>query len=155
MPFVYSTSPETPGTSTATTTETDHLRLATGNSRVYILSHYVVGRANAGATISGIAFRWKRFATASTVGTTATPRPRDPNAPASTLTAATLPTAGATPLIQLVFGCGKAGPGGWVAPNIDAALALANGAGANGNADFFSICAEATQTFEWSIEHQE
>jgi hypothetical protein len=157
MPFVYSIVPGANVTTNATpNTETDHLRTVTGASRgAAFTGCYVVGKANAATSISGIAFRFKRFSTASTAGAGITPAPRDPSAPAAGLTAATAPTAGATPTLQLAFGCGKAGPGGWVARDPDSVIYLAAGGGASGNVDLFSASAEASLNFEYTTEHAE
>jgi hypothetical protein len=137
-------------------TTTDHLRFLTVSPRAaYIQACYVTGRAAALTTISGISFRFIRFGTASTVGTAASIRPRDPGSQAAVTTAFTAPTIGSTPTLQLAFGCGAAGPGGWVAPNPDSQIYLATAGGANGNVDLISGSGTASLNFDAVVEHGE
>lgn len=165
MPFVYDTviaaTESTTTVATMYTTNatpgniTDHLRFATGNAMAWITGCYLTGRAGAATTISGINIRFIRLSTASTVGTAASIRPRDPNASAAVLTAFSGPTIGTTATLQVAFGCGKAGPGGWVAQDPDHRIKLANGAGANGNLDMVSGSQEASLGFDAVVEHVE
>jgi hypothetical protein len=163
MPFVYDTViAATESLTTAgvmyTTSGTpgnlvDHLRFATGNAKAWINACYVLGRAAALTAISGISLRFVRLGTASTVGTAASIRPRDPNAPAAVLTAFSGPTIGSgTVSLQVAFGCGAGGPGGWVAPDPDSRIALLNGAGANGNLDMISGSQTASLNFDATVE---
>ena len=130
MPMIYGITPATAGnltTNATPNTATETLFLKPGATRtLWLLSLYVMGKGAALTTISGIAFRVKKWTTASTAGTAITPQPRDSGFQAATATAASRPTAGSgggTPV--LAFGCGAAGPGGWVAPNPDAGVVMA------------------------------
>lgn len=164
--FVYDTTLATAESTTVTSamyttngtanTTTDHLRFLTvAAAPAMIQGVYVVGRGAGLTAISGISFRMLRFGTASTVGTAASVRPRDARAPAASTTAFTLPTIGATPTLQLAFGCGAAGPGGWVAPNPDSVIYLSAGGGANGNVDLVSGSGTILLGFDATFEHQE
>ena len=141
MPFVYGTTPSTNFTTNGTAnTLTDHVRTLTGPTRAAMFNAiYLIGKGAGLTAISGIAIRANRYSTASTAGSAQTPAPRDPTAPASTITYNTGPTRGTTATTQLAIGCGAAGPGGWVAPNPDSVVLLVAGGGANGNVDFESI----------------
>lgn len=164
--FVYATSLATAESTTvmsamyttngAANTTTDQLRFLTVSPRpASIQGIYIVGRGAGLTSISGISIRMMRFATASTVGTAASIRPRDPGAQAAVTTAFTLPTIGATPTLQLTFGCGAAGPGGWVAPNPDSVIYLATAGGANGNIDMLSGSGTTSLGFDATVEHFE
>ena len=164
--FIYNTTLATAESTTVTSpmytrngtanTTTDHIRWLTVSPRACALqAFYVVGRGAGLTAISGISFRVLRFATASTVGTAASIRPRDPGSPAAVTTAFTLPTIGATPTLQLAFGSGAAGPGGWVAPNPDSVIYLATAGGANGNADLVSGSGTVSLNFDLTSEHSE
>lgn len=143
-------------TSGTANTEVDHLRTLTVAARgAAFTGLYVAGKGAGLTAISGIAFRLKRFSTASTVGSALTPHPKDPLAAAAQLTAFTAPTLGTTATIVLFIGCGAAGPGGWVAPNPDQAIVLSANGGANGNLDLFSVSGTASLNFEWGMEEQE
>jgi len=157
MPFVYSTVPGANVTTSGTpNTEVDHLRYLTAATRqAAIIALYLLGKGAGLTAISGIVARFKRFGTASSAGGAITPAPRDPTAPAAVLTGFTAPTAGSTPTLQLAVGCGAAGPGGWVAPNPDAAIVLVPGGGANGNVDLFSASGTASLNLEYAVEHSE
>jgi hypothetical protein len=143
---------------TANTLST-HMRFLTVSPRpASIQGIYLIGRAAGLTSISGISIRVQRYATASTGGTAATPRPRDPGAQAAVTTPfsdTSAITPGTTPTLQLQVGCGAAGPGGWVAPNPDSVIYLATAGGANGNADFCSGSGTVSLGFDMSIEHFE
>lgn len=158
MPMIYGFTPATGGnltTNATPSTATETAFLKPGATRtLYLLSLYVMGKAAAKTTISGLAFRVKKWTTASTAGTGMTPQPRDPGFQAATATAASRPTAGSgggTPI--LVFGCGAGGPGGWVAPNQDAWVTMA--AANAGSIAIDDVCGEASQVFEFSGEMAE
>ena len=157
MPFVYQIAPHANvATSGTANTEVDHLRTVTGATRAAAFTGcYIIGKGAGLTAISGIVIRLRRFATPSTVGTAITPAPKDPTAPASTITAATTPTAGLTATQQLAFGCGAAGPGGWVARDRDSEILLVAGGAANGNLDVFSASGTVSLNFEYSTEHIE
>lgn len=162
MPFVYNSvkaGGATHSTNATPSTDTDHLRFLTAASKTaQIQGIYIHGRGGALTSISGIGIRLVRAGTASTGGTAITPAPRVPTQPTAILTAfsdTTAITAGATPTQALVFGCGAAGPGGWVAPDADSKIALDANGGANGNVDLISACATASLPFTATVEHAE
>jgi hypothetical protein len=157
MPFVYQTGPAANvTTSGSANTEVDHIRTSTGSARVAMIQGlYLIGKGAGLTAISGIVARMYRYATASTAGTTITPRPRAPAAPAADLAASTGPTAGSTPTLQVAAGCGAAGPGGWVARDEDSKIQLQAGGGANGNLDMLSASGSTSLNFEYSLEHAE
>ena len=167
--FVYDTTKATVETAAPTAgfttngtanTLSTHMRMTTGASRpCSVQGIYLTGRLAGGTTISGINIRVIRPAALGTGGTAATPRPRDPGAQAAILTPfsdTTAITAGTTPTIQVMFGCGAAGPGGWVAPNPDSVIYLvAGGAAATGSCEIASGSGTISLGFDMSFEHQE
>lgn len=156
MPFIYATAPSANVATNATpNTDTDHLRVLTVTAKGAALKALYLAGKGAGLTaISGIATRIIRLATPSTSGSAITPAPRG-TVGAASLTAFTGPTIGATPLQQLVVGCGAAGPGGWVAPDTDSQIFLDAAGGANGNADLISSSGTASLNFQYTLEHGE
>lgn len=158
MPFVYGFSPATPGNLTTNgtpNTATETFFIKPGTTRTALLQAvYVQGKAAALTSISGIIFRVKKWTTASTAGTSFTPQPKDSSTPAAACTAASRPTAGSGGgTVQLAFGCGAAGPGGWVAPNPDSCVILA--AGNAGSISCDDASGTASLNFEFSGELQE
>lgn len=157
--FIYNITPTASvATSASANTDVDHLRTLTVAGRAArIIGCYLIGKGAALTSLTGIVIKLKRFSTPSTVGSAITPAPRDiVAAPAADLTAFTGPTIGTTPTIQVAFGCGAAGPGGWVAPNEKAGIFLGAGGGANGNLDLISQTGGTTaMNFEYSTEHEE
>lgn len=133
MPFVYGVegAPATPYASSATpNTEDPTLVIRQATRGVDIQAFYARGRGAALTAITGIDFRLRRWTTAGSGGTAITPAPRRIGTTAST-TAADKVTA-ITPgtvsgAYQLGFGCGAAGPGGWVARDGDSAIHLEAG----------------------------
>jgi hypothetical protein len=156
MPFIYATAPAANVATNATVnTDTNHLRVLTVAAKGAYLKSLLIGGKGAGLTaISGIALRIVRQGTPSTVGTATIPSPRATIGAAS-LTAFTAPTTGATPLQQLAIVCGAAGPGGWVAPDVDSYIALDANGGANGNADLISSSGTASLNCQYTLEHAE
>lgn len=156
MPFGYTTAPAANvATNAAPNTDTNHLRLLTGASRTaHIMGLTMVGKGAGLTSISGIVVRMTRFATASTAGSAITPRPKAQSG-AAVLTAFTGPTSGATPTVPEIGGCGAAGPGGWAARDLDHAIFLEAGGGANGNLDLISQSGTASLNFEYGLSHQE
>ena len=155
------TAAPTPGFTTNGTASTlsTHMRLLTVSPRpCNIQAIYLTGRGAGLTTISGISIRFLRYATASTGGTAATPRPRDAGQQAAVTTPfsdTSAITPGTTPTLQLIVGCGAAGPGGWVAPNPDSVISLATAGGANGNCDIASGSGSTSLGFDMGIEHWE
>jgi hypothetical protein len=156
MPFIYATAPAANvATNGTANTDTDHLRLLTVAAKgAAIKALYLLGKGAGLTAISGISARLVRQGTASTVGSAITPSPRGTVGVAS-LTAFTAPTVGATPLQQLVIGCGAAGPGGWVAPDVDSQIFLDANGGASGNLDLISSSGTIALNFQYSLEHAE
>jgi hypothetical protein len=160
--MVYTSSLATPGVSTTSgsgNTETNAIYLrpaaAVPARNVALQAAYVIGRAQALTTISGIVFRIIRATTSSTVGTATTPNPKDSGMQASTATAFTggvTSTTGRTN--HVIFGCGAAGPGGWVAPNPDS-LVLVSSAATQPSVDLLAASATPSLTYEFSVEHVE
>jgi len=161
--FVYTSSLATPGVSTCSATpntETGAISFKppiTLPARIGSLQGvYVIGRANALTAISGIVFRICRMTTASTAGTGTTPNPKDKDAPAATMTAVTGQTISATGRTNhVIFGCGAAGPGGWVAPNPDSCVMIVPVVTTAPSVDVVAASATASLTYEFSAEHTE
>lgn len=158
--FVYGVVPGAIQTSNATpSTENDCYFIAAGTGRgTALIGHYVHGRGAGLTAISGITFRIKKWTTtASSGGTGITPAPRDPGAQASKCTAgyaaATVTSGTGGPTLMLSIGCGAAGPGGWVAPNPDAALFIESGSA--DSFDVFNSSGTASLNFEQSSEVSE
>jgi hypothetical protein len=153
MPMVYSISLATAGNLTTNgtpNTETDAFFIKSGTGRTCGLQAvYVVGKGAGLTAISGISFRIIRFATASTAGTGMTGQPKDTGMQAAKFTAASRPTAGATRTNRIVFGCGAAGPGGWVAPNPDSVEVNDTTAG---SIDMMDSSGTASLNYEFSAE---
>lgn len=158
--FIYGVVPGAIQTTNATpATENDCFFVAAGTGRASaVIGLYCHGRGAGLTAISGITFRVKKwFTTAAAGGTGITPSPRDPGAQASKCTAgyavgAVTPGTGG-PTFMLSIGCGAAGPGGWVAPNPDAAILVESGSA--DSVDVFNSSGTASLNFELSAEVQE
>jgi hypothetical protein len=160
MPTVYASTLATPGLSTCSATpntEIDFVFFKAGARTFGLQAVYLTGRGGGLTAISGIIARLARFATATTIGTgtAVTPTPADiGSGQVATATSASLPSgAGVTRTNSGAFGCGAAGPGGWVAPNPDSIKILAGGGAPS--IDLLVASATASLNFEWSAEHQE
>ena len=154
--LVYKTSLATAGvltTNGSANTETDAWFLKAGTRNAMLQSVSVIGRGGGLTAISGIAFRIIKFGTASTSGTSMTPAPADPGYQAAKATSASRPTAGSTRTNKHIFGCGAAGPGGWVAENPDT-MEVLEGSGAL-SLDMMDVSATVSLTYEFSLTHQE
>src|SRR5690349_12670842 len=133
MPFVYAVegAPATPYATHATpNTEDPTLVIRQATRGVDLQAIYVLGRGAALTAITGIGYRVRRWTTAGSGGTSITPAPRRIGTTAATTAAdkVTAITAGTVSgAYQLSFGCGAAGPGGWVARDADSALHLEGG----------------------------
>ena len=133
MPFVYGVdgAPATPYASHATpNTEDPTLVLRQATRGFDLQALFAQGRGAALTAITGIGYRVRRWTTAGSGGTSITPAPRRIGTTAST-TAADKVTA-ITPgtvsgAYQLAFGCGAAGPGGWVARDEDSMIHVEGG----------------------------
>jgi hypothetical protein len=150
MPFVYDISLATAGnltTSGTPATETDAMFLKAGSGRNAMLTEFsAIGKAAAETSITGIAFRCCRFATASTSGTGITPQARDVGAQAAKATCASRPTAGSTRTNRWIVGAGSGGPTGWWAPTPDHYLVLE--AGYAGSFDIMDVSGVASKVYE-------
>jgi hypothetical protein len=157
MPFCYGVVPGANQTSNATpNTANDCFFVAAGTGRATSLQAvYVVGKGAGLTAISGIAFRVEKWTTtASSAGTAITPAARDPGAQAAKATAAfaaaTVTSGTGGPTLMCAFGCGAAGPGGWVAPNPDAMPLVESGSA--DSLDVFNASGTASLNFELSAE---
>jgi len=158
---IYTTSLATAGPTTGNAANTESpgtvsLKTASQGRNIYFQAAYVIGRASALTTISGMAFRLLSFTTASTVGTAATPTSKDVTAnETATAVAVTGQTVSSTGRKQhVIFGCGAAGPGGYVAPNPGSLVVITPNATAP-SVDLVQVSTTASLTYEWSVEHQE
>ena len=155
MPYYYAVNVQGATSNGSANTETDMLRTLTVANQAPAQVKGLYGAMRSG-TAGGAQLRARRFATASTVGAAATPDPRRPGQPAASLTAFTLPTAGATPTQVLSIGLAQTGGmGGWVALEPDHAIWLNPNGGANGNLDILSIANAASIGFDYTVEHSE
>lgn len=160
MPFVFTdvkTGAEyTTNSSAGTEIANSHYYMKPGTYRgAGIQAIYVIGKGGGLNVISGIALRTRVYATASTGGTAATKTPKDPGlsvAPSYTsFTDASAITKGSSATEGVLFGCGAAGPGGWVAPNPDSVQYIM-GAATVGSMDIFSHSNTASLKFEMAVE---
>jgi hypothetical protein len=153
MPMIYTLSLATAGdltTNVTPATETETFFVKAGVRNAWLQAMYLIGKGAGLSAISGIAIRLIKWTTASTAGTTITPTPKDPGMQAAKQTAASRPTSGATRVNRLVFGCGAAGPGGWVAPNPDSVEQLEGGGALSLSG--MDISGTASLKFEMSLE---
>lgn len=155
--FVYGVVPGAIQTTNATPlTANDCFFVKPGAGRMSTLTAlYVQGRGAGLTALSGLSFRVQRWFTTSAAGGSAiTPAPRDIDAPAAKSSAAfavaTVTSGTGGPTLLLSIGCSASGPGGWIAPNIDAGHALE--AGANTSNDVFCASGTASLNFEMSAE---
>lgn len=161
--FVYTSSLATPGISTCSATPNTETGAISFKPAIVLPARtamlqavYVVGRGAALTAISGIVFRICRMTTASTAGTSTTPNPKDTNGPAATTTAVTGQTISSTGRTNhVIFGCGAAGPGGWVAPNPDSCVGIVPVVTTAPSVDVVAASATASLTYEFSAEHTE
>lgn len=164
MPFVYGLALATAGVTTCSTTAesvTADIEAAVAGYNVGLQRVDVIGKANAGTTISGIVHRIITVTTfqAHSGGTGAagiTPAGRGTNPPTAKAVVESWTTGpavtGTGRVNQALFGCGKAGPGGWVAQSPDSVIYVP-GTGAPFPAiDLLNQCSESALTFEWSAE---
>ena len=159
MPFAYSLVPTVATflTSSGTpNTELPNMAIRQATRGVDVTALWACGRGSALTTISGIAFRVRRWTTAGSGGTTITPQPRRLGTTASTTATSseTAITAGTVSgAYQVAFGCGAAGPGGWTARDLDYAMHIE--AGSSDELNVNSMSSTASLNFELSGEMQE
>jgi hypothetical protein len=149
MPFVYTVAGLAAGASYAThatpSTEDPTLALRQATRGFDLTGAYCNGRAASQTTITGISYVGRRWTTVGTGGTAVTPGPKRVGTTAATTAAdkASALTAGTVSgAIQFAMGCGKAGPGGWVARDADSAVHIE--AGSADELCIASLCAEAS-----------
>jgi hypothetical protein len=163
MPCIYTSQLATPGSSAtngSANTETGTISfkppITLPASPVGFQAFYVVGKGAGLTAISGIAFRLCTFTTASTSGTGVTPYPKDPGFQAATVGAVTGQTISSTGRKNsVIFGCGAAGPGGYVAPNPDSIQWLYPQPTTAPSMDVVNVSGTVSLNYEWSCEHQE
>lgn len=158
---IYTSSLATAGPTTGNASETESpgtwsLKTASQGRNIYFQAMYVTGRASALTTISGMTFRIVSFTTASTAGTAFTPTSKDVTAnETATAVGASGQTVSSTGRKQhVIFGCGAAGPGGYVAPNQPSLVVITPNATAP-SVDAVQVSATASLKYEWSLEHME
>jgi len=149
MPFLYAVAGLAAGASYAThatpSTEDPTLALRQATRGFDLTGAYCNGRAGAQTTITGISYVGRRWTTVGTGGTSVTPAPRRIGTTAATTAAdkASALTAGTVSgAIQFAMGCGKAGPGGFVARDADSTVHIE--AGSADELCIASLCAEAS-----------
>lgn len=160
--FGYTTASKAVADSFATSgtagTEIDAMFIKPGARTAFLTLLQVLGRGAGLTSLSGIAFRLKRWgSTASSAGTAITPGTKDSAAPACTATAAGA-SAGVTPgtggpTLVAACGCGGAGPGGWAARDQDSTCAVSGSA--TESVDLFCASGTASMNYEATLEHQE
>ena len=149
MPMVYTDTLAAAGllaTNATPNTETDAIYFKAGARNAALQAVYIIGRAAALTSISGIAFRIVKFMTGSTSGASAAIIAKDPGMQAATHTAFTGGTVGTTRTQQAIFGCGAA-------PNPDSLIALQGSA--TNSLDIMSVSGTASLNYELSAEVQE
>lgn len=156
MPFVYSLVPTVATfltTSGSANTELPNMAIRQATRGVSAAAFFVCGRGNALTSITGIAFRIRRWTTAGSGGTAITPQPRFVGTTAATtaVSSESAITAGTVSgAYQLAFGCGAAGPGGWVARDADSMIHIEGGS--SDELDVNSICSATSMNLELSGE---
>ena len=162
MPFVYSAMSAFVAdnfvTSATNNQEINAFFLKPGARNIGIQAMYVGGKGQGLTSLSGIAYRIKKYpTTAASGGTAITPAPRDIGMQACKASsgAASAGVANGTGTLVFMGGCtsGAAGPGGWTAPNPDSLMVLEGSA--NQSLDLFSASATPSLNYEFTIEFQE
>lgn len=121
MPFVYGVASAGVDYATSASADTEDAWqvLLESTSGFRLQSVFTVGKAVAATVLNGISHHIKRWTTAGSGGTSITPSPRHAQAPAASTSAVDKQSA-ITPgtvsgAVQVSWGHGGAGPGGWVA----------------------------------------
>jgi hypothetical protein len=134
MAFVYSINKDTEAAyTTHATPNTDDptivLRQTARNCDLQAI--YVLGRGTSLTAITGIGYRVRRWTTVGTGGTAiANVSPRRIGTVASTVVvdkASAITPGTVSGAVQVSFGCGAAGPGGWVARDEDSKITMEAG----------------------------
>jgi hypothetical protein len=156
MPFVYAIegAPATPYATHATPNTNDPtVSIRQVTKGVDLQAIYVLGRGAALTAITGIGYRVRRWTTAAVDGTQITPNPRRIGTTATTTAwdkVTTLTAGTVSGAYQLSFGCGAAGPGGWVARDADSAIHLEGGG--SDELGINSVCGVASMLHHVSCE---
>jgi hypothetical protein len=162
MPMVYEIHTKQVADSFATSgtgsTELSQMSIKAQARNVGVTSATVTGRGAGLTALSGIAFRLKKFtSTASSSGTTITAAPLDTGMQAaksvSVAASSGLSLGTGGPLLVGALGCGAAGPGGWVARDVDHMPSLEGGSSLS--IDMFSVSGTASLNWEGGITFQE
>lgn len=160
MPYGYTLQSSTlalaPVTTNGTTnTETDHLFIKPGNTKVSINGLRLQGMGNALTTLNGLSTNWKNWTTASTVGTAMTPRPDSiSGALAALATAAGAPTAGSGGgTYKGGFGCSGSSPAFWTPQTVDQMIDMIGGYA--GSCDLNSVAVALSLAFHWWVNFLE
>lgn len=149
-------------TSGTPNTETEPFFIKPGTRTLGVQRLMVQGKGAALTALSGLVYRLKKwFTTAGAGGTGVTPSPSDVGAQACKATAG-LGTAGGTavvtagtggPTLLAMCGSGAAGPGGWIAANVDDNKVLE--ASATQSIDLFVASGTASMNYEFEVDHVE
>lgn len=153
MPMVYGLSLATRASVTGGVADTEFgvMQIRVGVRNAALQAFYVTGKGAGLTAISGITFAVITVTTPGAAGTALTPQPKDPGQQAAKATASSAHTIGTVGrLNHIVFGCGAAGPGGWVAPNPDSVIVREGGS--THAHEVISISGTASLKFEWSGE---
>jgi len=145
MPFIYDVAHDGTAkflaTSGTANTELANMALRQATRGFNLNAVRVQGRGAGLTTLTGISFVVRRWTTAGSGGTAATPAPRRIGTTASTTAATSCDsaiTAGTVSgAVQAMFGCGAAGPGGFVARDDDSKIHVEGGS--SDELDIFSI----------------
>lgn len=152
--FVYDVNLATPGnltTNGSANTESEAYFIKPGSTRSIGIRRLDIGGKAAGLTaLSGIVARMMQWGTASTSGTSITPRPRDAGMPAAAATAASRPTAGSTRTNGPIISCSVSGPNVWQAWDYDGIKKLA--AGNAGSLSMADASGTVSLNYESSLE---
>lgn len=150
-------------TSATPNTEIDVYSVKPGSSRMTSVYNFRGQGRGAGLTaLSGISLNLKDWTTASTLGSALTPTPNDKGNTVAAVSVPRIGTGGGVnavtpgsggPLYRGGFGMGASGPGGWVAANPDAYIAM--NAGYAGSLDIYSLSGLASMLYEFWQEHAE
>ena len=164
--FVYSSlsksQAENNTTSATPNTELEPFALVPGTRNIGVQRLQVQGKGAALTALSGIVYRLKKWiTTAASLGTVVVCSPSDPGAQAAKATArfgtaggVAVVTAGTGgPTLQAMCGSGAAGPGGWVAANVDDLKTLEGSAAQS--MDLFVASGTASLNYEFQIDHVE
>lgn len=153
---VVSTNFTTSGTAN---TEVDHCFLKPGTRNLGVQSLTVGGKGAGLTSLSGIAYRLKKYpTTASSGGTAVTPSPKDVGMQAAKATCGMSASAGVTAgtgTAVFLGGCysGAAGPGAWAALNPDSLPTLEGSD--NKSIDLYTSSGTISLNFEFNLEHVE